>query len=302
VPKTLAERGFKRVLIRGHYRYHDGAKLVSAAVVDAERAKIATAAKREARAAERAAEAKRAARAAQRTGGVSPKGVKPRGRPAEPARPPVRAAAKKPTAKPGRPAAERAKKPSPKREAERKLKAAGVVGWRVVRTESRTQKMRRARAAAIAEQEEEDRIAVERGNLEEAQAQARRLRDLDERQIKRARKKGFHVVPAPRVTAQDLLEFVKIRGAFTQYRYRAGAVVNGRKVGGQIAKVENFKALPLDQQAMLRKEAFSRTAAGSLGNRLAAFQHHLLVAMRIGQTWLQCGADYLQDALRLSLV
>ena len=295
MPKTLSERGFKRVVIRGHYRYHDGAKLVSAAVVDAERAKIATAAKRETRAAKRAAEAARIERAAKRA-----EKLRAATRQTKPVV--AKRLSGKPTSKPGRPAAKRAKKPSPKREAERKLKAAGIVGWRVVRTESRTQKMRRARAAAIAEQEEEDRLAVERGNLEEAQAQARRLRDLDEIRIKRAAKKGFHVVPAPRVTAQDLLEFVKIRGAFTQYRYRAGAVVNGRKVGGQIAKVENFKALPLDQQAMLRKEVFSRTAAGSLGNRLAAFQHHLLVAMRIGQTWLQCGADYLQDALRLSLV
>jgi hypothetical protein len=286
MPKTLAERGFRRVTIRGHYRYHDGTTLVSAAVVDAERAKIARAAQREARAAERAADAARVERAAKRAEKLRAA--------ARLTKPPVAKRGAEQTApKPGR---------ARKTDVEKLLRDAGLTGWRVEKQEPRTRAVRRARAEAAAAQAEADRRAVELGNLHEAQREARRLRDLDAARVDRARARGFHAVPEPAITAQDLLADVTVRGAVTRYRYRAGAVVNGKKVGGQLAEVRNFRALSPKRQAMLRREVFSKTATGALGARLAGLQHAMMVAAKLGQTWLQFGSDYLRAALRLSLV
>jgi hypothetical protein len=286
MPKTLAERGFRRVTIRGHYRYHDGTKLVSAAVVDAERAKIARAAAREAREAERAADAARVERAAKRAEKLRAA--------ARLTKPPVAKRGAEQTApKPGR---------ARKTDVEKLLRDAGLTGWRVEKQEPRTRAVRRARAEAAAAQAEADRRAVELGYLREAQSEARRLRDLDARAAARAKAGGFHHVPAPAITAQDLLAPVQVRGAFVQYRYRAGAVVNGQKVGGQLAKVADVSRLSAKRQGMLRKEVFARTEKGSLGSRTAALEHRLMLAMRRGETWLQLGAPYLQAALRLSLI
>jgi hypothetical protein len=281
MPKTLAERGFRRVAVSGHYRYQQGGRFVSASVVDAERAKIAKAAARETARLQREAEVARIERAAKRAEKL-------------------RAAAR--LKKPPQIAPKPGHRPAKKTDVEKVLRDAGLSEWRVVPKEPRTRAVRRERAEAAAAQAEADRLAVEQGNLREAQAEARRLRDLDARAVASAKSAGFHAVPAPAITAQDLLAPVQARGAFVQYRYRAGAVVNGRKVGGQIAKVSHFAALSPKRQAMLRKEVFARTQKGSLGSRTAALEHRLMIAMRRGETWLQLGADYLQAALRLSLL
>lgn len=109
--------------------------------------------------------------------------------------------------------------------------------------------------------------------------------------------RGFRPVPppAPRPPSVEPRpgDPVAVRGSFVRYRDRDS---------GRYVSKELYKALPPVLRNTLRREVFSKTTAGSLGQRVRPLERFLLTMMRMGLTWEQVGDQYRADAVRLSLV
>ena len=109
--------------------------------------------------------------------------------------------------------------------------------------------------------------------------------------------RGFRPVPppAPRVPSVEPRagDPVQIRGSFLRYRDRDS---------GKFVSKAVYRSLPPVLRETLRREVFSKTAAGSLGQRTKTLERYLLMAIRLGLTWDQIGDQYRSAAVRLSLV